>query len=477
MSQHQEITAIEGLSQDEMILMSYVSFKNLGWDPRFAGTDRIIGYTKEKTKGDEVEVAVDGATLSVNSKKQSKNFWNNKRSQKKNVSDFLSAFEQVRSVGANHLRSWEHEFAQVQQNTMIAAEEERAHSEELEAVMNISQGSRMITYVIIGVNVLVFLLMVLNGVSFLQPTVNDLQQWGGNYKPLTTGGEWWRLITSVFVHVGVIHLLFNMYALFMIGNYLEPMLGRLRFLAAYIAAGILASVVSIWWNENNIISAGASGAVFGMYGLFLALLATALIPKKARMPLLQSIGVFIFYNLIYGAGAKGIDNAAHLGGLASGFLIGLAYYPALKNREAKSHVITALAVLVVSIAAAGFYVGGAKNDTLAYDRKIDAILVHQDSALAPLKITDGTELLKQVSTISQPHWQEAKKLIEATGAYVLPKILEEHRALMMEYIDLRLEHTNLIILALQGREDVNEELEAVVQKLNTIVAKMSAPKS
>ena len=117
-----------------------------------------------------------------------------------------------------------------------------------------------------------------------------------------------------------------------IGLLLEPRLGTIRFLGAYILTGIAASITSLWWHDLTI-SAGASGAIFGMYGVFLAMLTTNLIEKSARKALLTSIGVFVFYNLVNGM-KGGIDNAAHIGGLVSGLLTGYAFYPSLKRPEA-----------------------------------------------------------------------------------------------------------------------------------------------
>src|SRR6185503_435126 len=129
---------------------------------------------------------------------------------------------------------------------------------EIDKVMNLSSGNQYLTYAIMGLNVLVFLAMVFSGVSILKPTGIDIINWGGNYGPLTLSGDWWRLISCVFVHIGILHLLFNMYALYMVGVYLEPMLGKTRFIAAYLATGICASLASIWWHDEPVASAGAS---------------------------------------------------------------------------------------------------------------------------------------------------------------------------------------------------------------------------
>jgi rhomboid protease GluP len=208
----------------------------------------------------------------------------------------------------------------------------------------IPRGNFFITPILLVINILLFLgMLLLDGFGNLfNPETGVLIKWGGNVKSLTVGAhEWWRIITCVFEHIGIIHLAFNMYALLMIGGYLEPLLGRIRFTAAYLATGIFSSLVSLWWHDNTI-SAGASGAIFGMFGLFFALLTTNMVEKSFRDAMLKNIGIFIGFNLLFGM-QSGVDNAAHIGGLVSGFLIGYIYYGlTLKTEEAqrRSNIIS-----------------------------------------------------------------------------------------------------------------------------------------
>ncbi|MBN8856579.1 MAG: hypothetical protein BGO55_23985 [Sphingobacteriales bacterium 50-39] len=189
-----------------------------------------------------------------------------------------------------------------------------------------------VTPLIIDLNILVFLLMVFSGINIIQPDVESLVQWGANYKPLTLDGQWWRLLTCCFVHIGIIHILMNMYAFLYIGLLLEPYLGRWKFTIAYLLTGIAASTTSLYWHWNDAaVSAGASGAIFGMYGVFLAMLTTNLIHPEKRKPLLRSIGFFVLFNLGFGTLGT-IDNSAHIGGLISGLLIGYILYPVLKKK-------------------------------------------------------------------------------------------------------------------------------------------------
>ena len=181
-----------------------------------------------------------------------------------------------------------------------------------------------VTETLVALNVAVFLAMVVSGVHPMEPLIADLLRWGANYAPRTTGGEPWRLFTSTFIHIGAVHLLMNMYVLWGTGRLVERILGNAGFLLLYVASGLLGSVASAAWSPY-VVSAGASGAVFGVYGGLFGVLVRQKhsIPKEALTPLLRSAALFIGYNLVFGMTQKGIDMAAHLGGLAAGFLGGL----------------------------------------------------------------------------------------------------------------------------------------------------------
>ncbi len=187
-------------------------------------------------------------------------------------------------------------------------------------------------FVLIELNTLVFIIMVIAGLGLITFNSKDLLKWGANFRPYIADGEYWRLLTSMFLHGGLIHLVMNMYALFFVGIFLEPILGSKRFGIFYLVTGIMASIASIWWHEKTV-SVGASGAIFGMYGIFLALLLTKLFPNDFKKSFLVSTSIFVGYNLIFGL-TGGIDNAAHIGGLISGMIIGFAIYPMLQKEHA-----------------------------------------------------------------------------------------------------------------------------------------------
>lgn len=187
-----------------------------------------------------------------------------------------------------------------------------------------------ITPILIYANIGIYLIMSLMGLGFISFKGQDLLQFGANFGPLTKSGEWWRLLTSTFLHGGLMHLLANMYGLLFVGVFLEPLLGRTKYLIAYLLIGILASGASVWWYDATV-SVGASGAIFGLYGIFLALLLTKIFPPDFAKSFLISTAIFVGFNLLMGL-TGGIDNAAHIGGLVSGFVVGLILYPIIKKQ-------------------------------------------------------------------------------------------------------------------------------------------------
>ncbi len=182
----------------------------------------------------------------------------------------------------------------------------------------------LVTKSLVAANVLVFGAAGIAGAGFLVPNVEVLQSWGTNIGPLTVGGQWWRLVSSMFLHFGFFHLALNMWALFIGGRLAERLFGSWAFLLIYFAAGLGGSLSSLLWN-SAVNSAGASGAIFGVYGAMLAffLRKQAAIPASVISQQRWSGIVFIGYNLLNGFSHVGIDNADHVGGLAVGFISGL----------------------------------------------------------------------------------------------------------------------------------------------------------
>jgi len=219
-----------------------------------------------------------------------------------------------------------------------------------------------LTRALAGANVLVFVAMAVAGAGVLHPEALVHIAWGSNFAPLTVDGEWWRLATSTFVHFGVLHLLFNMWVLWSTGGLVERLFGHARFAAIYAAAGVVGSLASVTWNPL-VNSAGASGAIFGLIGAQLAFFLRGghRIPAEVIRAQRASILGFIAYAVIFGLTVPGIDNAAHVGGLACGFCMGwllarpLGAYSSV--RVARGGIVLA-ALLACAVVPAGIWAAG-----------------------------------------------------------------------------------------------------------------------
>ncbi len=210
------------------------------------------------------------------------------------------------------------------------------------------------TYALVGLNCLVFLVMTLRGASIWSPTLDQLMYWGAdNAGSVLIKGEWWRIVTAMFVHVGWIHLLVNMWCLWSLGLLAEPLMGSAGMLAVYIltgAAGNLLSTLYNWWMNYHgwmithsitvfPAGAGASGAVFGIAGALIILLKSQRLPIPPRelyklhrsVILFATINLGIGFTISLGVVARHtgilIDNSAHLGGVLCGLLFAAPMVP------------------------------------------------------------------------------------------------------------------------------------------------------
>jgi len=181
----------------------------------------------------------------------------------------------------------------------------------------------LVTQAIFGINVAVFVGMLLSGASPMSPTGAVLLNWGANYGPYTLTGQSWRLLTSCFVHIGIIHIAFNMWCLWSLGALAERLYGRITFACVYLLCGISGSIGSVLWHTTPTVSAGASGAIFGLAGAVIASLKLGEFSSAGMAQgTIQSLIAFVGYNVVFGAISGMTDNACHAGGLLAGLVLG-----------------------------------------------------------------------------------------------------------------------------------------------------------
>ena len=237
------------------------------------------------------------------------------------------------------------------------------------------------THILVGINCAVFLAMVSRGISAVNPGVEQLMNWGANNAgSVLLDGQWVRIITAMFLHVGILHLATNMWCLWNLGLLAEPLMGSFGLVAAYIltgAAGNLLSTLVNWvWpirDSGNVFfpaGAGASGAVFGIAGVLIILLKSNRlpIPGAELKRLRRSVIYFAVINLAIGFSLWGgnqfvhsglnIDNMAHLGGFTSGLLFAMPLVPRIgSTRETfKTRLRAAVIMMVGLLVLFGFYI-------------------------------------------------------------------------------------------------------------------------
>lgn len=182
-----------------------------------------------------------------------------------------------------------------------------------------------VTRGLVAVNMLVFLLFEVLGSNL---DTMFMMEHGAIFTPyLLVQTEWYRLFTSMFLHFGIRHLLNNMLLLYVLGDYLEKYLGRVKFLLLYVIAGVGANIVSgivCLWQNDVVVSAGASGAVFGILGGLL----WVILRNKGRVENLtiKKMTVMAVLSLYYGFVSEGVDNVAHVTGLILGFVLAMLFY-------------------------------------------------------------------------------------------------------------------------------------------------------
>jgi rhomboid protease GluP len=188
-----------------------------------------------------------------------------------------------------------------------------------------------ITIALIVLNILDYLFLELIGST---RSTAFMIEYGATYTPLILEqGEYYRLFTSIFMHFGIRHLANNMLILFVIGERLERVLGRVKYLLLYLFCGIGANVISMIMgimNQETTVGAGASGAIFGVVGGLFVVIAK----NRGRLLdlSLQRMGVMIFFSLYLGFSSSGVDNAAHVGGLLLGMVVAFLIYWRPKGR-------------------------------------------------------------------------------------------------------------------------------------------------
>lgn len=347
------------------------------------------------------------------------------------------------------------------------------------------------TPLLIIANILFFVIMAIDGTNIIEPQGEKLIFWGANVRELTINGEWWRLVSCMFIHIGILHLLMNLYALIFIGMLLEPLIGKNRFIVAYLITGFIASTASLYWNTFAI-SAGASGAIFGLFGVFLALLTTTHIEKSVKKPMLIYISIYIGINLINGL-KEGIDAASHLGGLVSGFVIGYVYYYGMLNKENRDLNYWILGIVSFLGVSTSFLVIESIPNPLKYYQFEEESTNTEEPGLKYFKLyetqmkdfeanevmamemftfqgNNKESYLYQIKDRSLYFWKENLEIVRKIEKYSLPKEILDHNKLVKKYVILRIKQNDMFYNTINlETERYKKDLIEVQQEIDNIL--------
>lgn len=465
------------------LAIAYSTMQRLKWKVLFAGDQSLQAdtFSKWNSNGQQVICYVDNGQLNISSEMVNNELVDITGKNKSNVQAFITDFNAIaETIDEATIVNNTAVIEALRHHTINSMQQQQADTEAVNKAMNLTGSNLYVSYTIMAINIIVFILMAINGAGIVDADGFSQIRWGSNFTALTLSGDWWRLVTCVFVHFGIIHLLMNMYCLYTVSVYLEPMLGKVKFTAAYLCTGILSSIVSLWWHKDGVNSAGASGAVFGMYGVFLALLTTRLVPESIRKSLLQSIGIFVVFNLAYGM-KGGVDNAAHIGGLLSGLAIGYGYALSIKKEQSQQSINWLVPAIIVFTVAIGFMylqqhpvsatertvvVKSLKeagySDNNLFNDKLEAFdKVNHEVSDFTSNDSINVRLIKKIDEIGYPKWEQLKESFMLTKKYDISPAAHEKADKLMQYIDLR--KSELDILKQMVEEN---DLETLTPKLN-----------
>ncbi len=464
----------DGLSNWEIFAIAQQACKNLGWEYLVVDEHTFTATTPVNWTLTEEIITIQPKEDVILFKSKSENIelLEARHNQKNIEEELLPAFKKVRN-------NWS--YSQLQS----AAETIKS-----ETLKQLTTGNRIdsgkmtfgfkdheVTFLLIAVKLIVFIVMTINGASATNPAAPDVLQWGGCLKVYVTGGEWWRLVTAIFTHTGVLELLVNIVALYFIGLMVEAILGKAKFLIAFLCAGILANLAGIKWYNETVI-AGASGAVFGMYGVFLAFATTTYINLKFPKVGLLSILAYVAFTVANVAPAD-VYNAVNFGGLISGICIGyLFYFFHFKRNVARAGgTRISVEVLLITSLVVFLYIRSGKNDSIRFEKaimKLNQIELKAMTQMQHLQFAKSNEdAAKILRDSTLPEWQHFQKELIKTDRYKLNDEFTEKRKLLSKYSQMRVLQTTLLYESIKdGSDKYHQQINSVSDSIDLIIDKL-----
>lgn len=484
---HTETLSLENLTSEQFLQIARETATKLGWSISQTSDMGFVANTKFSmgSWSEGVTIEITGGFALIKSKSSVDQMIEGDNN-KENIADFITSFNEIKNTFSYQgVASKIPEIPRSSSTAGFVSYHQPSTPKEGKIKIFLSffipRQDYFITPILVCLNVAIFILMVLSGVNGFHPEVESLISWGANFRPLTLDGEWWRLITNNFIHIGFLHLFLNMYAFVYIGLILEPYLGRSRFAGAYLLTGISASITSLWWNDLSL-SAGASGAIFGMYGVFFAMLTANLIKKPIRKKLFTSIGIFLGYNLLIGLGSN-VVNAGHIGGLIIGLMVGYAYLPSLKRPDELNLKYITIGILAMAM----FYstsfaynkiqvesgIGVSPDIGKKYSEGMKKFEVMESMALEVYglpKDTPKEKMLREIRLRGLYYWNENIILLNKLDKLDVNDRAHYQNKLLLQYCDLRVKSYELWYKTVEEDTDIyKQEMERYDRQIEKVL--------
>ncbi|NEU10329.1 rhomboid family intramembrane serine protease [Flavihumibacter sp. R14] len=475
---------------DRYLVVALKVIENLGWSLSHVSESGIIAYTSLswQSYSEEVSIRISANFAIVKSECVGiQMLFNDYGKNELNLQKFFDEFEYAEF----HLKdSWDENLKNL---TLRTSENDdsyfnRAPLAAKEKIKNVlylfyPRKGYLLTPIIVSLNILYWLisfaLLGFRAIPFAHTGVpasfyNDfLNIIGANNRYLALSGEYWRLFTAIFIHITISHLFSNMYALVYIGLMTENKIGSRRFLAIYILSGLAGSANSLLFHPSGYMI-GASGAIMGMFGAFLALLLSSGFEKHARKAMFISTALVIALMLLNGFSKTGVDNAAHIGGLISGFVIGvICQYELNRNSRSLTYKAYSLAGLLSAVYIAGILYLTPNYEVEKFEALVAKYVENEFSTNSAFNYTYGTtkkEKLRQLQKEGVNVWKSNVDISAKMRRLYLPADAKR-KAIRLEKI-ARLQHQSMIYLYREADEETTKyrgEINRITKKMNEVL--------
>lgn len=481
-----ELIPLNNLSQSAFILVTINICKKLDWNLISANENEVLAISKNKknTWNETIAIAFDEENTAIVTSSSNGNQFYDRGRNKKNTDNFLNLyFEELKEISNLNLSqdAFQEQIKLEQKNLSILKETERNITSfySIFSIFILTKGY-FITPILIYLNIIYFLIMIFSGVHFFAPQVQEIIDWGGNHGPLTYENQYWRLLSACFIHIGFFHLAANCITLAYVGLLLESYLKKWNFLITYLFCGILASLSSLYWNKD-IVSAGASGAIFGMFGVLLI----AALGKKTDTKLTGKIVVLVVLNICYSF-SDGIDSAAHIGGFLAGIVFGLTVCVSGKKRKIAIASIYSVAIisiicLYLNFKSSQVYI----YQIMEYEKRMQEFVDMEKMALEAYSVQYGNSYsenkestLYLIKDRGIYYWNENITLMTELDKLYLPKEIHEQNERLIEYCKLRISFYELAYKKIvENSTSYDEKMLALSFKISSVMNKISKAKS